>query len=59
MDDKKILALARKNAAKSQRVQNARRPAYDATLDATRPASPDESSNEADQIFREMKRRES
>lgn len=56
MDDKKIEALARKNAAKSV-AQSKPRKAYDATLDATRPAAPDEGS-EAQRIFREMKRRE-
>ncbi len=57
MDDKKLLALARKNAAKAPRAQNKPRPAYDATLEATRPPEPEEGS-EAEQIFREMKRRE-
>ena len=56
MNDKQLLALARKNAAKSQAQQKPKR-AYDATLDATRPAPADEGS-EADRIFREMKRRE-
>ena len=56
MDDKKILALARKNAAKSV-AQSKPKKAYDATLDATRPAAPDDS-GEAQRIFKEMKRRE-
>lgn len=56
MDDKQLLALARKNAAKSQAQLKPKR-SYDATLDATRPAPLDEGS-EADRIFREMKRRE-
>ena len=57
MDEKKLIALAKKNAARSIEAQKKRRPAYDATLDATRPAEPDEGS-EAEEIFREMKRRE-
>jgi hypothetical protein len=56
MDDKKLRALAKKNAAKSHIQQNTRR-VYDATLEATRPANTGEES-EADEIFREMKRRE-
>ena len=56
MDDKKIQALARKNAAKAQAVKK-QKPAFDPTLDATRPPEAPEGS-EADRIFREMKRRE-
>ena len=55
MDDKKIIALARKNAAKAQQVQEKNRQKFDATLDATRPA---ERSADAERIFKEMKRRE-
>ena len=55
VDDKKIIALARKNAAKAQQVQEKNRQKFDATLDATRPA---ERSADADRIFKEMKRRE-
>ena len=36
MDDKKIIALAKKNAAKAQQVQEKNRGKFDATLDATR-----------------------
>jgi hypothetical protein len=57
MDDKKLLALARKNAAKAQHGQGKRRRVYDATIEATRPPDPAQTS-EADEIFREMKRRE-
>jgi hypothetical protein len=56
VDDKKIIALAKKNAAKAQQVQEKNRQKFDATLDATRP--PGTSSVEADRIFKEMKRRE-
>jgi hypothetical protein len=56
MNDKQLLALARKNAAKAQ-AQDKRRKSYDATLDATRPAK-SENDGEADKLFKEMKRRE-
>jgi hypothetical protein len=58
MDEKKLRALARKNAAKSADLEQKRKKkTYDATLDVTRPAeAPDDS--EADAIFREMKKRE-
>jgi hypothetical protein len=57
MDDKKLLALARKNAAKAADAQRKRQRSYDATLDATRPAER-EDDGDAERIFREMKRRE-
>ena len=57
MDDKKLLALVRKNAAKAQQNKTKPRPVYDATLEATRPPVEADTS-EADDIFREMKRRE-
>ena len=57
MDDKKIAALARKNAAKAAQVQKKRQRSYDDTLDATKPPEAEEGS-EADDIFREMKKRE-
>lgn len=56
MNEKQLLALARKNAAKAQAQAKAKR-VYDATLEATRPPDAPEDS-EAEQIFREMKRRE-
>lgn len=58
MDDKKLKALARRNAAKA--AERAKpKPAYDATLDATRPAAvtPEEVA-EAERLFKEMKKRE-
>ncbi|HEX5409159.1 MAG TPA: hypothetical protein VFW89_05250 [Gemmatimonadaceae bacterium] len=57
MDQKQLEALARRNAAKSQIVQKKMKRVYDATLDATRPDEPDPDS-EAQEIFREMKKRE-
>lgn len=56
MDDKQLLALARRNAAKAQAPVKPRK-VYDATLEATRAASA-ELSSEAERMFREMKRRE-
>jgi hypothetical protein len=56
MNDKQLQALARKNAAKSLAQQKPKK-AYDATIDATRPPDPDADS-EAEEIFKEMKRRE-
>lgn len=58
MNEKQLQALIKKNAAKAERAQKQKqRPAFDATLDAVRPAdAPNES--EADEIFREMKKRE-
>lgn len=56
MDDKQLLALARKNAAKSTTKPKPRR-SYDPTVDATRGTAP-EDEGDALQLFREMKRRE-
>jgi hypothetical protein len=56
MDDKKILALAKKNAAKAAKVEKKRQRSYDDTLDATKPVDAEEGSD-ADEIFREMKKR--
>jgi hypothetical protein len=58
MNEKQLQALIRKNAAKAERAQKQKqRPAYDKTLDATRsPDAADES--EAEEIFKEMKKRE-
>lgn len=57
MNEKQLEALARRNAAKSQKLQKKVQRSYDATLDATRPAEA-ESDDEAVKIFKEMKRRE-
>lgn len=56
MDDKQLLALARRNAARAQ-AQAKPRKSYDATLEATRPAAPEKAA-EAEKLFKEMKRRE-
>lgn len=58
MNDKQLLALAKKNAAKAAAPSpKKRRPVYDATLEATRPAD-EVDEGDAAEIFREMKRRE-
>lgn len=57
MNEKQIRALAKRNAAKAQRQQEQRQRTYDATLDATRRPE-DEDVDDADRIFREMKRRD-
>ena len=56
MNQKKLAALAKKNAAKAAKVQQQRSRTYDATLDATR--RNEDETGEALRIFREMKRRE-
>ena len=57
MDDKKIIALAKKNAAKSQQLEKKRQRTFDDTLDATAPADAPVGSD-ADSLFKEMKKRE-
>ena len=60
MDEKQLLALARKNAAKAAKAQEAEKKArktYDATVEATKGKGADDR-EEADKIFREMKKRE-
>lgn len=57
MDERQLKALIRKTAAKVERAKAKPRPAFDATLEATRPADAPEGS-EASEIFSEMKKRE-
>jgi hypothetical protein len=56
MDDRKLEALARKNAAK-QAAPKGKRRTYDPTLDATRSPEGDDD-EERKRFFKEMKRRE-
>ncbi len=56
MDEKQLLALAKKNAAKSIEPKGKRR-TYDAALDATRGPESDEDEDRR-HFFKEMKRRE-
>ncbi len=53
IDDRKLLALARKNAAKSQPKKPAVTPKYDSTL----PPEP-ENTEDLKKFFKEMKKRE-
>lgn len=53
MDDKKLQALAKKNAAKSQ----AKKPATARTYDPTLPPEPTDN-EDVKKFFKEMKRRE-
>ncbi len=53
-DDKKLEALARKNAAKAAKEKPARRHRYDDTLQADR----QDDDAEAHSLFKEMKKRE-
>ncbi len=56
MDEKQLLALAKKNAAKSVAPKGKRR-TYDPTLDATRSTEGDDD-EERKRFFKEMKTRE-
>ena len=65
MDEKQLKALIKKTVAKVERTKPKKRPTYDAALDATQ--KPDETEaapadadalGDAEQIFKEMKRRE-
>lgn len=66
MDEKQLKALIKKTVAKVERTKPKKRPTYDAALDATQ--KPDEAEGatpgdadalgDAEQIFKEMKRRE-
>ncbi|HJR42667.1 MAG TPA: hypothetical protein VJ812_11290 [Gemmatimonadaceae bacterium] len=60
MDPKQLAKLIRKNAAKAQKVANARDgKAYDETLAITKkPSAEDDESIEREHFFKEMKRRE-
>lgn len=53
-DDKKLEALARKNAAKAAKEKPAKRHRYDDTLQADR----EDTDAEASALFREMKKRD-
>ena len=57
MDDKKLLALARKNAARTIAKQKKATPKYDATL-PEQPVEQLENTEELKHFFKEMKRRE-
>lgn len=60
MNEKQLMALVKKNAAKAAKAADAEkkgRPSYDPTLEATRSKSADET-GESQRMFKEMKKRE-
>jgi len=57
MNDKEIAALVKKTVKKASEAKAPRRRTYDATLDRTRRPETDQDL-EADEFFKEMKRRE-
>lgn len=57
MDEKQLLALAKKNAAKAIAPKGGKRRTFDAALDATRGPESDEDEDRR-HFFKEMKRRE-
>ena len=57
MNDKQLQALIRKNMAKVEKKKPKPRPAYDSTVEVTRPTDASDPS-EAEEIFSEMKKRE-
>ena len=59
MNEKQLIALAKKNAAKAIASDKKPRPTYDPTLDATKTIRPeDDAAEEATKLFKEMKKRE-
>jgi hypothetical protein len=58
MNEKELQALLRKTQKKAAQKPTKARPVFDPTLEATKPSADPFDDNEADQIFKEMKRRE-
>lgn len=58
MKDAQMKALLKKTQAKAANVKKPERKAFDPTLEATRPNSEPLDGSEAQEIFKEMKRRE-
>lgn len=58
MKDAQLKALIRKTSSKASKQKKPARGSFDSTLDATRSGSEPVQGSEADEIFREMKRRE-
>jgi len=58
MKDSQLQALLKKTAAKASQQKKPNRASFDATLDATRGGKEPVSGTEAEEIFKEMKRRE-
>ena len=58
MKDSQLAALIRKNSAKASQPKKPARASFDSTLDATRGGKEPIAGTEAEEIFKEMKRRE-
>jgi hypothetical protein len=58
MKDSQLKALIRKTAAKASLPKKPSRASFDPTLEATRKGSEPVQGSEAEEIFKEMKRRE-
>jgi hypothetical protein len=58
MKDSQLKALIRKTTEKAAQPKKPTRPSFDPTLDATRNGAEPVQGTEAEEIFKEMKRRE-
>ncbi len=58
MKDAQLKALLKKTQAKAAQVKKPSKQAFDPTIEATRRPSEPGQGSEADQLFKEMKRRE-
>ena len=58
MKDSQLKALIKKNSAKAAQPKQTERKSFDPTLDATRAGTEPVQGTEAEEIFKEMKRRE-
>ena len=58
MKDSQLAALIRKTAAKASQPKKPARASFDSTLEATRGGKEPIAGTEAEEIFKEMKRRE-
>ena len=58
MKDSQLKALIKKNTAKAAKPKKPTSPSFDSTLDATRKGVEPVQGTEAEEIFKEMKRRE-
>jgi hypothetical protein len=56
--DSQLQKLLKKTQAKATEKASKPRPSFDATLDATKKIGAEEGAGEAEEIFKEMKRRE-
>jgi hypothetical protein len=58
MNEKQLQKLIKKTTAKAEQKQKQPKRLYDATLDATKTKATEEQVGDADDLFKEMKRRE-